>query len=662
MRLIYFLALGAILYVNLAAVTLVMARYLPSWAIARAAGLLGFCSILFFIEHFVGLGSLYWTLPLFTALSGFVLWHDRTVVCQRSFIEAEAVFVVGVAYGLSWKAAFPEIVDTYDRLSDLHLVANYLAGTRLPPVDMWLPWQHLDYYYAFQQYAAALLGRILDLSAGASFNVAAALLSGLVIALAWDFLDAFRVKTGTKILASVCFAIGGTGISPLYHLIAGPPPTGFFSAAGAQAALFHNSRFIGWFEDAVASDFWRGLTRGAPTIKGLQLPIETFGQQYAIGGFHAPLSGFFLLLLALAAMARAADATAETRPRLEFLLGITVPLTICSNAWVFPLQAILVGAWKLWDIGAAPLRELRYSIAGIVAGVLLILPFLAGFAEHGHAIALTRVQPGEHTPWAQFLIVHWPLILVGLLAPFAGRYKNQALRFAAIFLPLLAGTELLNAFDGGYSGDLVRFNPALKWWGWIFTGGFFAISTCLLASERRVVRWAAIATLLLVSAMAVDIAGFLVMKPKPYLGKLAGDGFYTADPDNARMLAFLKNAEPGLVLENVYDERPKDTGIYGSLSGQPDLIGVPWILQVWRPGLSELPGLTSEIEQLYRGQLASPLAFLTGNHVRYVVWSVRESKDLDSWAAIDRSLAGAYVWMEFSDTPNAHIGLWIRQP
>src|SRR5260221_1346431 len=164
---------------------------------------------------------------------------------------------------------------------------------------MWLPWQHLDYYYAFQQYAAALLGRILNLSAGASFNVSAALLSGLVIALAWDFLDSFQVKIGSKILASACFAIGGTGISPLYHVIAAQAHAGLFSAASAQAALFHNSRFIGWFEDGVASDFWRGLTQGAPTLKGLQLPIETFGQQYAIGGFHAPLSGFFLLLLAL---------------------------------------------------------------------------------------------------------------------------------------------------------------------------------------------------------------------------------------------------------------------------------------------------------------------------------------------------------------------------
>jgi hypothetical protein len=662
MRVLYFLALGAVVYMNLAAVTLVMARWLPSWAIARAAGIVGFCIGLFFIEHFVGLGPLQWTLPPITAASAVVLWRHRSTLRQRSFLESEAVFLAAVGYGFVWKLAFPQIVELYDRLSDLHLVANYMSGARLPPVDMWLPWQRLDYYYAFQEYAAALLGRITGLSAGATFNVSAALLSGLVIALGWDFLDCLRLKTPAKILTAVCLAIGGTGISPLLHLIAAPSAQGFFSAASAQQALYHNSRFIGWFEDALASDFWRSLTAGAPTARDLQLPIETFGQQYAIGGYHAPLSGFLMLFLALATMARASVSKAEERSRLEFVMGFSVPLTICANAWVFPLQAILVGSWKLWDIGAAPLRHLRYCLAGAAAGLALILPFLAGFAEHGHPIVLTRVLPGEHSPWAQFLIVHWPLIIVGALAPFAGRNRSLALRFAAVFLPLLAGTELLNAFDGGYGGELVRFNPALKWWGWIFTGGVFTISACLLASERRALRWATVAILLLVTSMAIDVVCFLTLEPKPYFAKLAGDGFYTADPANARMLSYLKSAEKGLVLEKVYNERPRDTGIYGGLSGQPDLIGVPWIMLVWRPDLTELPVLISQVEKFYGGQQPEPLAFLGGHGIRYVVWSVRESADLAGWAAIDRSIAPDYRWMEFSSTPDRHVGLWIRRP
>ena len=77
--------------------------------------------------------------------------------------------------------------------------------------------------------------------------------------------------------------------------------------------------------------------------------------------------------------------------------------------------------------------------------------------------------------------------------------------FATLFLPMLAATELLNAFDGTYRGDMIRFNPAMKWWGWIFSGGVFALSACLLASERRIARLAATLILLLLSTYAFDV-------------------------------------------------------------------------------------------------------------------------------------------------------------
>ncbi len=660
MRPLFFLALSAIVYLNIAGLTLAAGRFLPAGAIARAAGLIGVCAGLFFIEHFVGLGPLQWTLPFLTAASVYVLWRRRAFLCRKETLHGEAVFIIAFLYSLGWKIAFPQVVELYDRLSDLHLVANYMAGSKLPPADMWLPWQRLDYYYAFQQYGAALLGRIAGLDVGAAFNIGAALLSALVIALAWDFLESFALKPASRLLAIVCFAVGGTGISPLYHLIVASPATGFLSTEGAKEAVLHNSRFIGWFENSVASDLWRSLSASS-TQRGLQLPIETFGQQFPVGGFHAPLSGFLFLLLALAVMARLALRPANDRPQLEFLLGLSVPMTICSNAWVFPLQAILAGSWKLWDIGSAPLRELRYCLAGLAAGMVLILPFLAGFALDGHPIRLVRVLADQHSPWAQFLVVHWPLILVAILAPLAGRYRGLALRFAAIFIPLLIATELLNAFDGAYGGEFIRFNPALKWWGWIFSGGFFAISTCLLASERRLVRWAGIGSLLLVSTFAADLAAYLVFQPKPYVAQLDGEGFYTADLANARMMTFLKNAEDGLVLENVYDERPKDTGIYGSFSGKPDLLGVPWILQVLNSRLTELPSLESNISQFFRGTHPAPLDFLTGYHIRYVVWSVRESTDMADWMKIDHAIGSDYAWMEFSSTAERHVGVWVRR-
>src|SRR5262245_54893106 len=226
--------LAAAVYLNLVALTLALARWLPSPAIARAGGVLGVCTILFFVEHFIGLGRPSWVLAPLTAAAVFILWRRRSTVLAKRFITAEAVFLVAAGYGFLWRLAFPNIVEAVDQLTDLHLIANYLVGERLPPADFWLPGQRLDYYYTLQHYGAALLGRIAALGPGASYNVSIALVGALVIGLAWAFLETLDLRLPVKILATLCLAIGGTGISPLFHLITAPPPAAFFSAASAS--------------------------------------------------------------------------------------------------------------------------------------------------------------------------------------------------------------------------------------------------------------------------------------------------------------------------------------------------------------------------------------------------------------------------------------------
>ena len=77
------------------------------------------------------------------------------------------------------------------------------------PLDFWLPHQKLDYYYTFQHYAAALLGRIFGLSPGVSFNFASVLLISLVLTLTWEFSRWSRVRFALKLLTIAALAIGG---------------------------------------------------------------------------------------------------------------------------------------------------------------------------------------------------------------------------------------------------------------------------------------------------------------------------------------------------------------------------------------------------------------------------------------------------------------------
>ena len=70
---IYWLAIFAVVLVNVTGLTLLTLRYVPFPAIARATGIILVCLALFSLEHCVGLGELYTALP--AADRAFALRH-----------------------------------------------------------------------------------------------------------------------------------------------------------------------------------------------------------------------------------------------------------------------------------------------------------------------------------------------------------------------------------------------------------------------------------------------------------------------------------------------------------------------------------------------------------------------------------------------------------
>src|SRR6476660_7095995 len=86
-----------------------------------------------------------------------------------------------------------------------------------------------------------------------------------------------------------------------------------------------------------------------------------------------------------------------------------------------------------------------------------------------------------------------------------------------------------------------------------------------------------------------------------------------------------------------------------------------FLLDVRKRNLTELPALVAKIQSFYGGTLLDAERFLTDHDVRYVVWSVRESKNIDAWKSIMQAVDADYRWMEFSPTPEAHVGLWVRR-
>jgi hypothetical protein len=121
----------------------------------------------------------------------------------------------------------------------------------------------------------------------------------------------------------------------------------------------------------------------------------------------------------------------------------------------------------------------RYLAAGAGAGVLLLIPFLAGLSTETGYMRLALVSAEAKTPFAQFLVVWWPLLVLAIAVVLFGQRASLAGLFAALFVALLVFTELVNAPDGIFWNDYIRFNPILKWWGWFHRRSLFDLRHAL---------------------------------------------------------------------------------------------------------------------------------------------------------------------------------------
>jgi uncharacterized membrane protein len=695
-NLIYYFFTVLLLLVNIAGLTLSMRRWLPTFALARAAGLLLLCSVVFFMEHFVGFGKLTWLWPLTTALAVVILYIERHNQVMPKFWWAESVFYIAFAYGFAWKWAFPDIYPTSERVTDLYFIGNYLTGQTLPPLDNWYPPNRFEFYYAFQHYAAALMGRIFGFGPGLTYNLAFALLMALPITLVWDFTAWFLKQGWKRWLIAVTFVIGGTGATPFVHLSYAIPDE--LSAEQkvnfANDGMWSSQRFIGsigWHQN---TPFGHKVfpNQKKPDWEPRELPMEGFGYQFYVGEYHPPLGGFFLLMVAIAAIGalelsrygqeKAAEdkqglfayephtGHVQTNPpsatnhyclALQGLLAFTVPLMIATNTWAFPLQAALVFGWLvLRYVNRNPPNWIALLIGG-GAGFLLLYPFLTGFTSNILPTPIKWVHAEDHSPVVEFLALHWPLMLFGTLIFFTKGIGRIALMFAVVFLGLLLVSEFIFV-DDPTGGQFERTNTVMKWWGWIWSGGMVTLATLLLANRARWIQGLVVLALLLINLYVVDVARYwLYTFDKAGAGKLAGHNVYTREPVARDMFNFLEKAPSGIVLENNYGGAFTDSGIYSAFAVKPTLLGWPMHLLTWHNNIDQVWALKDQIIEFYKGQLPDAMPWLVANNVDYIVWNARDAEQTNAWSLIKNSIDPAYAWHEFQSDPNRHIGLWVRR-
>lgn len=690
MFLIYLALTLGLLYLHVLSVTLVAARWLP-YPLARAGGLLLLLMLAFFVEHFVGLGKLAWLWPLSTALALALVWRMRARLQERALRYAELAFVLAFLFGLLWRALLPDINAASERMTDLYFIANYYSGATLPGPDSWFAGHRFDFYYAFQHYACALMGRWFGMPIGLAYNIGFALLTGLALALAFDVVARWVPHKISRGVLIVALAVGGTGVSPLFSLLIQAP------ADGSREAYIHDhmwgiSRFIGNFEARVNTGFGRRILppygqadqagqagqagqvdqAGQPAgFEALDLPMENFGYHYFVGDYHPPLGAFFILFLMLALIAwleqaapSAAQNQAQAPPNQQmaaFFLALSVPAMLITNAWILPMQALLLLVWGL----SRRVRKLPLAwpwlVAGGVLGFGLIYPFLSYFVMQVVPTSIRLVSSPNFTPFSRLLVLLWPLLgLFGLLL-IEGRKRPLAWVMLLCFgLMFLAGEVLW--VDDPNTGRYERNNTTMKWWGWAWSGGLVAAGALALASSRRWLRLAALLILLGPCWQLVATVQYWFTLPTPRLSQLEGHNWLSQDKPVASLINYLKTAAPGLVLENWQGDAYTPQTAYALFGGQPALMGWPNHLNIWRNNSPDIWILRQQVIDFYQGKHPDALGWLLQHQVRYVAWGHNERRlDDAQWQQMDLALKGGYDWHSFSDQPNNRVGLWVRR-
>jgi uncharacterized membrane protein len=641
------LLLICLLLAHLEGLSLLAYKFSRSWLLARAASPL-LVAIPFCIEHFFGFGRLAWLLPISTAVSVVLILRHLPLI--RANWRIEAIFHAAFAYALAWRYSYPDINESSEKLTDVTFVANYIRGDRLPPMDRWLPPFPFDMYYALQHYGAALMGRILETPAGTAYNLAICVIVAAVVTAAAGAAWLLVRRPGPALLLTAALVFGGTGASPFIRLV-------------MPSTQLHSSiRFLGssLSPQLATRPFGQWLLRvdSVPGKTPLDLPVELFSYLVGLGDYHPPLSGYLLLMVALLAIALI-EAEESVLPAYA-VLAATVPLSIPCNAWDFPIQMFLVGAYLFYRLWISKPVEWKAFSAGGVSAALLIYPFLARFAPHASGLhnALRLVPRGLHTPPVAGLLVFYPLLVVLALSLICGERSSQSLAFCAIWVALLAASEFL-FIDDIYGGQFERFNTVLKWWSWIYSGTLLTVGAVNLRSPSRVCRWGTGAVLVLISAYGADLYANLVNLPKPHLGQLDGSAWLRDDKAQRAILEFLQTQPDSIVLQRLPDRSYIPAPALITFSGQTPFLGWANHEDIWRGYRADIEHRSVEIGQFYSGDLPEAERWLEQNRIRYILWLQDENKlPAGTFEKIDEQIHSQYLWSDYSAQPGSRVGLW----
>lgn len=656
MKIILLTLTVGLIWVNLLGAGLVAWRMLGNYAIGRVAGVVFPCLTLFFLEHFVAIGASPPILPVSTALSLWLIWRYRAVVLEHR--NAEAMFVVGFLYCLMWRYSFPDIDFESERMPNLAFIDGYMKGEILPAPDRWLWPYRADFYYSFQHYCAALLGRLMGIGPGESYNLGYCVLVSLIVGAISATVVRLCPSRITRWIPVVALVLGGSGAALCVRLL-------------VNGSAFYSSsvRFLGVaMTDGKLNDLgkWVAAAMSTSGVQPRDLPLEPLSFVIAHGDFHPPLAGHLLLALACLIIAvLETDSGAIARRPLHAVLAATVPVTLIANAWVYPLQVLLVGGWFVYRAFRRERSCLLPGALGVAAAAILVYPHLRNFALGTSAkyAAIRLVESVDHTPLLGWLMIFWPVAGILVLSVLNRERRGFAAYLLVTWTLVLAVTEFLYN-DDLFGGPWSRFNTTLKWWPWAYAGIVLTIGSLNLSAPSRLCRYGTMILLLPTCVFAVDLGRRFVNTERRSVGNLGGAGWTQKDPVIADLIAILGSRPDGVTVESGLEMTNTPSPAITLFARKQSLLGWPWHETTWRGDYPEIRERLTDIKAFYSGTMEDPLAWLLKNQVRYVVWVVRDNVSGNArFREIRESIRSRYSWTRVGgDDVKLSIGFFEHVP
>jgi uncharacterized membrane protein len=213
--------------------------------------------------------------------------------------------------------------------------------------------------------------------------------------------------------------------------------------------------------------------------------------------------------------------------------------------------------------------------------------------------------------------------------------------------------------DDLYGGKYERFNTALKWWAWIYSGALLLIGGFNLRARSRVCRWGTAAVLILICAFSAELAAHYLRAGKPSPGQLDGAAWVRQDVAENAMLDRLRREGPGIVLQRMpqmaYTVQPALT----IFAGQTAFLGWPGHENVWRHNRADIEVRRREVEVFFNGEMPDGSHWLEANHIRHVLW-LRDDNQLapHTFDKLNDSIKDRYSWQAYYTAGEYRVGMW----